>query len=707
MKNFGLSWRRLWGEDSSDGAIEIWSESPVSVAPIVTLSSFWLFLRRNARRIALSSALAASALFVVFLLVFNKYSAVATIMVEPRVANITQDADVVQNIGADAIAVESLVQSYRTDAFLGALADRLGLVKDGEFGDRDKAIKELAKELDISRRGATYVIDVTARNRSAEKSARIANAAAAAIIDSQREIRSRANDKVAGDIAARLDEVSGRVTNAEQAVAERKAKLKVTDVGQGTTLLERRAYDLGQQLALASARTAEAKARFEQLRRAGDGSALSPALQSNLLASLRADYARLAGQAADQTAILGARHPAVIAMNAHVAALKRQIGAELARLAAAAQSDFATARQSEDALGSQLKATQDEAAELGPQLVRLDQLQREAKAEQLIYQQLLDRQKQLVATRNLSPDDIRLVSPATPPNRIKPGLAARAAAAAVLGLLAGLAFALARETVPGVLTTARQAERLDGVKVVGMAPLLPQPDQDPSSNPSSKPAAGPDLTPWLDELCALSAQGAEGRARVLLISSPCRGAGRSTVARACAAFLADGGARVLLIRADRAPDTGRRPRFGLIDVLDRGADLQRAFVENASAGYTVLPFGGREPEGRPSTSALMSGVTLRALMHLCRQWFDVVVIDGPPALEAGYGPLLARQADMTVLVAEWRKTVSSEIAEAIDRLGVEDAALFFNKVDIALLRRFDPAESRRIEVQAESYRLAS
>ena len=476
------------------------------------------------------------------------------------------------------------------------------------------------------------------------------------------------------------------MNNAEQAVADLKAKLKVMDVGQGTTLLERRAYDLGQQLALASARTAEARARFEQLRRAGDGGELSPALQSNLLAGLRTDYARLAAQAADQAAIFGARHPAVMAMNARVAALKRQIGAELARLAGAAESDFATARQSEDALARQLKETQDEAAALGPKLVKLDQLQREAKAEQLIYEQLLDRQKQLVATRNLSPDDIRLISPATPPTRIKPGLTARAAGAALLGLLAGLAHALALETVPGVLTTPRQAERLDGVKVVGMAPLLPQPDKELSS----KPAVGPDLAPWLDELGALAAQAAEGRARVLLISSPCRGVGRSTVARACAAFLANGGARVLLIRADRPPDAGRRPRFGLIDVLDRGADLQRALVENASAGYTVLPFGGREAEGRPSTSALMSGVTLRALMHLCRQWFDVVVIDGPPALEAGYGPLLARQADVTVLVAEWRKTVSAEIAEAIDRLGVEDAALFFNKVDVALLRRFDP-----------------
>ena len=194
MKIFGPSWRRFAGEDSSAGAIEIWSELPASFAPIVTLSSFWLFLRRNARRIALSSALVASALFVIFLLVFNKYSAVATIMVEPRVTNITQDANVVQNIGADAIAVESLVQSYRTDAFLGALADRLGLLKDAAFGDRDKAIKELGKELDISRRGATYVIDVTARNRSAEESARIANGAAAAIIDSQREI-SRARQR--------------------------------------------------------------------------------------------------------------------------------------------------------------------------------------------------------------------------------------------------------------------------------------------------------------------------------------------------------------------------------------------------------------------------------------------------------------------------------------------------------------------------------
>lgn len=158
---------------------------------------------------------------------------------------------------------------------------------------------------------------------------------------------------------------------------------------------------------------------------------------------------------------------------------------------------------------------------------------------------------------------------------------------------------------------------------------------------------------------------------------------------------------MLLVEADRAPYSDKRPRFGLVDVLERGEDLQRAFVERAADGYALLPFGGRTIDKRASTGALMSGATLRAAMQLCRSWFDVVAIDGPPVLESGHAKLLARQADLTAFVAGWDKTSPANVREALDRLDAEDAMFILNKVDIHRYRLFDPAQSRRLAAKAE------
>lgn len=184
---------------------------------------------------------------------------------------------------------------------------------------------------------------------------------------------------------------------------------------------------------------------------------------------------------------------------------------------------------------------------------------------------------------------------------------------------------------------------------------------------------------------------------MVLITSTFRGAGCSTVAANCANYLGDGGARVLLIEADRSNSTSGPKTFGLIDALERGEDLRGAFKENAAAGYTLLPFGGRDFTSGVSTSALMSGVTMRAVMKLCREWFDILIIDGPPVMEGGEARLLARQSDLTVLVVEWNKTTASDVSETMENLQTENALLFFNRVDIARLRLLDPAQARRMK----------
>ena len=75
----------------------------------------------------------ALACFVAIKLLFNQYTATATILFDPRNARVTTTQEVLPDLGPDSIAVESLVQVAKSDGFLSALIARLRLTDDAEF----------------------------------------------------------------------------------------------------------------------------------------------------------------------------------------------------------------------------------------------------------------------------------------------------------------------------------------------------------------------------------------------------------------------------------------------------------------------------------------------------------------------------------------------------------------------------------------------
>src|SRR6202011_2870190 len=164
------------------------------------------------------------------------------------------------------------------------------------------ALDKLRDRLSIARRGATYVVDISMKSSDAQKSARLANAAAKMMVDSESKLRSGSNQRAVDFIDSRLAQLRERVSSADAAIAKLKTELKITDAGQGEVLQERRVAELNQQLALATAHTGETRAVVDQLRGASlsSATALPASIQSLVLTSLREDYARLSRQAAER-----------------------------------------------------------------------------------------------------------------------------------------------------------------------------------------------------------------------------------------------------------------------------------------------------------------------------------------------------------------------------------------------------------------------
>ena len=106
------------------------------------IRAFLPFLRRNAVWIAAVAVPVALACFVLVRLIFNQYSATATVLFDPRNAKVTTTQEVLSDIGPDSIAIESLVQVAKSDGFLTALVARLGLADDSEFGGSATAVAD-------------------------------------------------------------------------------------------------------------------------------------------------------------------------------------------------------------------------------------------------------------------------------------------------------------------------------------------------------------------------------------------------------------------------------------------------------------------------------------------------------------------------------------------------------------------------------------
>ena len=124
-----------------------------------------------------------------------------------------------------------------------------------------------------------------------------------------------------------------------------------------------------------------------------------------------------------------------------------------------------------------------------------------------------------------------------------------------------------------------------------------------------------------------------GAQRVLQVTSPGAGDGKSTLALNLALSMAQSGKRTILVESDfRRPKvhklTGVSNKVGFVDVLRGDADLPDAIKETAVPDFFVLPCGHRPKD----PAELLSKPLYEQMLQVLRERYDYVIIDTPPVL---------------------------------------------------------------------------
>ncbi|MCA1695361.1 MAG: polysaccharide biosynthesis tyrosine autokinase, partial [Actinobacteria bacterium] len=292
------------------------------------------------------------------------------------------------------------------------------------------------------------------------------------------------------------------------------------------------------------------------------------------------------------------------------------------------------------------------------------------------YDQQLD---QLQLTSNLTESGgAQAISRAEAPQEpVRPKPVRNAILGLILGAMLGLALAFVRDRADNTVRTELDLETAtDGLRLLATIPTVPGWRRRGSTRvvsvtePTSRAAES-----YRALRTSLEFLGRQYTTKVVQLTSPGPGEGKTATIANLAVALAQTGSRVAVVCCDL-----RRPRLheffglsndvGLTSVVTGQVPLDAALVQLPNLGrIAVLPSG--PPPSNPSE--LLASRRTAELLEALADASDIVLIDSAPVLPVTDAVVLARMVDATILVSKARKTTTAQVRRAVERLRQVDA----------------------------------
>jgi capsular exopolysaccharide synthesis family protein len=306
---------------------------------------------------------------------------------------------------------------------------------------------------------------------------------------------------------------------------------------------------------------------------------------------------------------------------------------------------------------------------------RLNSLQSTLDLYQQLYLSLVDSRETINLDRMQNTPNITQIDPALPPKKpIRPLPLLYVLVGAVAGFALSVAAVLVWDHFDDTLRSSQKVRDVLGVPIIG------QISEAHSTNhkDSVSSLAAQDHSALLNAFGSLRINVnrlmLQQSVKVLLVTSPARGDGKTTIATNLAAAFARAGKKVALLDGDLYhPQLHLRLKLnnqkGLINILqDRLGWME---VGQQLGGMTVIPSG---PATSSSALLLESDAMSRLLGDLQRH-LDVVIIDGPPLFVMD-AQILASRVGGIVLVVRQGDTLTAVARSMLDQLNFMEANVF-------------------------------
>ena len=553
----------------------------------------------------------------------------------------------------------------------------------------------------INRFGKTSIISITFESDQASTAAKIANAYAKNYLTLQIEAKMQSTQSANKFLSQRIEEMAVLVEQAERRVQNFKIDNALMSVN-GTTLAEQSIASIDNDLARAKA---EEKASVGRLNAAYDsgarlGAAQTPALE-DLLA--RQAAAEVRWKQVEQT--YGALHPEYQAAKTKFARLNHAVAQETGRaesgVSATRQQDIdrlhaeaSAASQKRASLARSARITKKALAGTNNAQVKLDALERKARAVRANYEAYLSRYQETSTRLGAEQADAIIISKATVPTKpSKPNWPVNLAFGGALAFLTALSVVTAISTFDSRLSTPAEVERLLDVQSLPSLPMLISVAAD---GEVGEMALAPEdyLVEYRKSVFARQYQNlyleiftrdeTEGK-KVIAVTSALPDEGKTITALCLARTAALNGSHVILVDCNIGNSSlhefaDSSETIAAEDDSRGGASLASNVQIDGEVGLDMLVV----PSPPAETAALFNGKLFENLLAGLREEYDLIILDAPPVLGVSETRQVAALSDNILFLCKWRSTPLGAVEESLkilDESGSDITGIALSMVD--------------------------
>jgi succinoglycan biosynthesis transport protein ExoP len=550
------------------------------------------------------------------------------------------------------------------------------------------ALRNFKPRLSVRRDPSSRLVGVSFAAHDPRLSADVVNTLMKLMVQQTYESRGQAISESSKWLAKQLDDIKEKMEKSAHELANYGAKMGIADVDPNSNTYAEKMGDLNKQLV-----TAEAdRIQLESFLRPGSDPELLPQVRNNLvIQALTQKLSEAESQLAQSGVIYGPNHSESRKLQAQVIELQKQIKAQRAAIVGELKTNYRAARAREALLNGEVKgATSDLST-----LAQYNTLKRQALADRELYNSLYAKTKEAGISAASKSSNIRIVSQARMLDRpTRPNRPLNILAGSFVGVIGGIALALVKARLQDRIHSVEEIRDWTGLPSVTVVPEISSPRKEISLLGKNlklewnggEERLGPDCfllqrpnSPESEAVQAmrtmLFTSGTEDPPKVVLVTSPLPGEGKTTLANNLAIALSKHGKTCLLDADLRNPSVSESfklvPRIGLEHYLQGTATLEQVMIPSGQIrNLTIIPAVAPTEEA----NYLLTGDQIKTLVGRLRERFDFVVIDTPPILPYADGLGLSTLVDGVILIGRAGQTPRGAITRSMELLDAMKSA---------------------------------
>lgn len=544
-------------------------------------------------------------------------------------------------------------------------------VDKAEVLGREAVVTQFLNAITIEPVRSSRLVKVHVDNTDPKLAARIANSTVQAFIAMGMERRLEATSYAKSFLEDQIRQVKAKLEESERRLNAYAQTNQILTLDDKTNVVGVTYTDFASALAKAEQDRIRAETVLAEVKRNPEAS--TAVVENKTIQAFKERRAKLMIDYQDNLRVFKPEYPKMLQLKAQIAEMDVQIKDEITNIVGSLSAARDAAANQEQVLRARVNETLNQVLTKQGQSIDLNLLKREVDTNRQLYDNLLQRFKELGVSANIMSNNVSVVDTAEPALfPYKPNVLVNLLIGLVAGVLLGAAIVVGLEVVDDSIKYPDEVERVLGLALMGVIPKL---NRKRSSNVPVAMEVHEDPRSTVAEAyrsvrTALQFSTPEGAPKRLVITSTTRNEGKSTTSLSLAINFAQMGQRVLLIDADMRNPTihkflGIPNDFGLSNLLSSDNRGDKMITPTVIPNLSVLTAGPIPP----NPVDLLTGPKLLLLLNITAALgIDYVIVDAPPMLGLADAVVLGNQLQNVLYVVRAGTTRKAQIKSALRRL---------------------------------------